>query len=264
MGKVNVSHFFKNIQKSVVKHSPEILTGIGIAGMLTSTVLAVKATPKAIKICEEFKRVRIENNEEEPTKMEYVKVAWKHYIPSAITAASSVACLIGANSVHAKRTAALATVYKISENALAEYKEKVVETIGEKKEKAVQDKIAEKKVKENPINTKSIILTEKGDTLFYEPLCRHYFKSDIEKVRKAINDMNEKILSDPFNSGVSLNDFYDSLGIPETDVGDNIGWNLDTGVLKVYMSPQGIEDGSEYDGKLCWVMNYENSPSYNF
>ena len=45
MGKESLTNFVKNAQTALTKHSPEILTGIGIAGMVTTTVLAVKATP---------------------------------------------------------------------------------------------------------------------------------------------------------------------------------------------------------------------------
>ena len=48
--KTNVSKIMKDIKITMSKRSPEILTGLGIAGMITTTVLAVKATPKAIKL----------------------------------------------------------------------------------------------------------------------------------------------------------------------------------------------------------------------
>ena len=46
--KLNVSKLCKDAKVMVSKRSPEILTGLGIAGMITTTVLAVKATPKAL------------------------------------------------------------------------------------------------------------------------------------------------------------------------------------------------------------------------
>ena len=50
MKKFNLSCMFKDTKKTFVKHSPEILTGVGIAGMITTTVLAVRATPKAMQL----------------------------------------------------------------------------------------------------------------------------------------------------------------------------------------------------------------------
>ena len=45
---MTLSKFVMDTKRMVYKHSPEILTGIGVAGMITSTILAVKATPKAL------------------------------------------------------------------------------------------------------------------------------------------------------------------------------------------------------------------------
>ena len=73
MGKNNVTKLVKRVTTSISKRSPEILTGIGIAGMVTAGVLAVKATPKAMLLLEEA-----EKEKNEPlTKMEVVKTAWK-------------------------------------------------------------------------------------------------------------------------------------------------------------------------------------------
>ena len=131
MDKKTIAATIRNMQTAVKKHSPEILTGIGIAGMITTTVLAVRATPKALILIEE-KKDELEVNELTPK--ETVQAAWACYIPTAVIGTVSIACLIGASSVNMRRRAALATAYTLSESALKEYQEKVVETIGEKKE----------------------------------------------------------------------------------------------------------------------------------
>ena len=149
MNKLNAMSIAKNARMFISKHSPEILVGVGIAGMVTTTILAVKATPKALKLLEEAERKNIDKQlddgiDEADIKnglppLEVIKVSWKPYIPAAITCATSIACIIGASSVHVRRNAALATAYKLSETALNEYKEKVIETIGEHKEKIVKE-----------------------------------------------------------------------------------------------------------------------------
>ena len=131
MQKPNLTKICRNVKTATVKHSPEILTGVGIAGMITTTVMAVRATPKAIQLLDEEKR-RQQADKLEP--MDVVKTAWKCYIPAAVTGTVSVACLIGASSVNARRNAALTAAYTISESTLRDYQKKVVETIGEKKE----------------------------------------------------------------------------------------------------------------------------------
>ena len=131
----NLAKLVKSTQYFISKHSPEILTGLGIAGMLTTTFLAVKETPKALELIEEAQC----DKGEALTVVEKAKACWKCYIPAAATATCSIACLVGASSVSSRRNAALATAYKISETAFSEYKSKVVETLGEKKEEAIRE-----------------------------------------------------------------------------------------------------------------------------
>ena len=179
MSKTNATKFFKRIGMSVSKRSPEILTGIGIAGMATTVVLAVRVTPKALKLIEDRKKELYpldDNGEVVMPKTEVIKAAWKSYIPAAVTGVMSITCLIGASSVNARRNAALYSAYKLSETALTEYKDKVVETIGEKKEKAVRDAVAKDKIEKNPVTKKEVIITEKGNTLCYDTISGRYFR----------------------------------------------------------------------------------------
>lgn len=172
MNKPNVSKMFKDFQKLTKKHSPEILTGLGIAGMVTTVVLAVKATPKAMELIEKEKTFKEKEAHEggiftkederyafELTPIETVKAAWKPYIPAVLSGTASIACLIGANSVHARRNAALYSAYKLSTTALTEYRDKVVETIGEKKEHAIRDKVVKEKMEKNQPKNETVIVT---------------------------------------------------------------------------------------------------------
>ena len=126
MKKFNLCCMFKDARKTLVKHRPEIRTGVGIAGMITTTVLAVRATPKGMQLIDG----KEQEEQRELTKLETVKAAWKPYMPAVVTGTLSTACLIGASSVSLKRNAALAAAYTLSDTAFREYKEKVVETIG--------------------------------------------------------------------------------------------------------------------------------------
>ena len=261
MNKQTLSKLARDTRISLSKHSPEILMAIGITGMITTTVLAVKATPKALLLIEDRKN---ELEVETLTPVETVKTTWKCYVPAAVSGATAIACLVGSNSVNSKRNAALATAYKLSETAFTEYREKVVETIGEKKEKVVRDKISEKQIKENPVTKTEIIMTGKHKTLFFDPLSHRYFYSSIENLRRAENTLNKEIICDPFDAGVTVNDFYDEIGIPQTATGDNLGWNLRVGMIDIYTSAQKIEDDEEHEGEPCLVINFSNPPKYEF
>lgn len=252
MHKPRVSTVIKSIRKSVTRHSPEILTGIGIAGMVTTTVLAVKATPKALRLLEEAQR----ESEDGLTGTDKVKVCWKCYIPAAVTGVVSVSCLIGASSVNNRRNAALATAYKLSETALTEYRDKVVETIGEKKEQLVREKVAEEHIKKNPVSKNEVLITQKGETLCYDSISGRYFKSDIDKIKKTVNDLNRRMLNDMY---ISLNEFYYELDLDGIGVGDDLGWNIDNGFIDIDFGSQLADDGTP-----CVVINYSLAPRYDY
>lgn len=254
MNKVSLVKTTANVRQFINKRSPEILTGIGIAGMLTTTVLAVKATPKAMQLIEERKT---EEWTEKLTPLEIVKTAWKPYIPAIVTGVTSTVCLIGASSVSAKRNAALATAYKLSETALNEYREQVIETIGEKKEKTIRDKVAEERVKKNPVSKNEVFVTNTGRTLCFDPISARYFYSSIETIKKAENNLNKEMLH-AFSGYVSLNDFYDEIGLDHTSVGDDLGWNTDK-LIDINFSSQ-LND----NGEPSVVLDYLVAPNYNY
>lgn len=251
MKKPNIGAIVKSARASLVKHSPEILTGLGIAGMLTAGVLAVKATPKALQLIEQTKT---EYEVDELTAGETVKAAWKCYIPSVAIAAVSTACLIGANSVNARRNAALAAAYTLSDSALREYREKVVETIGEEKEKEVRDKVNKDKLKKNPKKDSDVVVVNKGDVLCYEPLSGRYFKSTLEAIKSAENELNKALIN---SMSVTLNDFYDELGLDHTKIGYDLAWWVEDGPVELEYSPQIADDGTP-----CIVVEYKRAPKH--
>lgn len=251
--KFDLSKFTKTAGEKMAKHSPEILVGAGIVGMVTTVVLAVKATPKAVILMEEKKK---EEQVEKLTPVETIKATWKCYIPTVAMGALSTACIVGASTVNMKRNAALATAYTSTAAALKEYQEKVIDTIGEKKEKAIKDAIARDKIEKNPVRNNEIIYTGKGETLCYDAHGGRYFKSDIDKIRKAVNELNRTMTYDHY---VSLNDFYYELGLKTTTGGEDLGWNLDNGLIEVHFSSQLTEDGDP-----CLVIDYSVAPRYDY
>jgi len=253
MNKLAVPQFFKDFRNALVKRSPELLTGIGIAGMLTSTCLAVGATPKALKLIEMKKE---EDNVDKLPKVEVVKTCWKCYVPTVVTAAMSVACLTLASRENLKRNAALATAYTLSETALREYKEKVVETIGEKKEQIIRDKIDKERIEKNPVDKANVIVTGKGESLCLDSVTGRYFYSNIDQINKAVNFLNRRMLNEGY---VSLNEFYEEIGLKWIDVGDQLGWNTDRGLIELSFGTQLAEDDIP-----CIVINYTVAPRRDY
>ena len=254
MNKEGLKRTIKSAERVLTKYSPGILTGIGIAGMIGATFMAVKATPKALYLIETKKE---EAEVEKLTSVETIKTCWKCYIPATLTTVLSAVCLIGASTVSTKRNAALATAYSISEAALREYQAKVVEVIGEKKEKAVRDAVAKDQIERDPV-TKSevVIIDSNSNTLCYEPLSGRYFKSTIDKIKKAEIKLDRQMIQEMY---VSLNDFYWEIGLDETDLGDKMGWNLSKGYMDLSFSSQLADDGTP-----CAVIVYGIPPVYDY
>lgn len=281
MNKPSLSAIAKGVRTAMKKHSPEILTGIGIAGMITTTIMAVRATPKALRLMDEEIKIRLHNNTQDEQENveglikvpddkhgEYghyrlpatttIKTVWKPYLPAAITATASIACLIGASSVNLKRNAALATAYSLSETALREYKSKVIETIGEKKEKSIRDAVSKDKMDKTPIKNNEVIITGSGDTLCFDVHTGRYFNSDINMIKKAVNELNHRMLTD-INGFISLNEFYYEIGLQTVERGDDLGWHVEKGLIDLSFSSQLAPDG-----KPCLVIDYGVAPQYDY
>lgn len=253
MTKADLAKIATNLKVSLVKHSPEILTGIGIAGMVATTVLAVRATPKALRCIADA-----EDEKQDPlTPVETVKTCWKCYIPATVTGVASIACLVGGSTVSNKRNAALAAAYTLSDTALREYREKVVETIGEKKEQAVRDAVAQERIeKVKPNQTKEIIKTGHGTTKCYDYYTDRLFESDIDKIKEAVNELNAQMLEDGY---VSLNDFYYALGLHSAGLGQNVGWSYNRDrLVKLSLSSQ-LDDGVP-----VMVVDFQTAPYYGY
>jgi hypothetical protein len=254
MNKFNLSELFGVTKEFTIKHSSEILTGIGIAGLISTSILTGKATLKASKILEDERENR---KEDISNNKEIVKICWKPYIPAVMTGVASISCIIFASSQNYKRNAALATAYGLSETALREYKDKVVEVIGEKKEKSIKEAIAKDKIESNPVDSKEIIFTGKGETLCYDSISGRYFKSDIEDIKSACNKANSELIKLGY---ISLNDFYYEIGLEANKLGDLLGWNVSKDdLIDLNFSSQLATDGTP-----CLVLDYIVMPKYDF
>lgn len=240
------------IKTGFQKRSPEILFGIGIGGMFVSTILAVRATPKALKKIDEAKKA----NGGEVSKTEAVKAAWTCYVPTAGTMIFSVTCLVGSNSIHRRRLAAAATAYSITDTAFRTYRDKAIDIIGEKKEKTIREAAAAEKVPDD-IENRVVYVSSKGTTRCFDVLTNQQFDSDMETIRSAVNNLNERLLYEHF---LTLNDFYDELRIPLVDdrLGNELGWHIDDGLLEVTFTSKLI-DGTPY-----LVLDYISAPRYDF
>lgn len=248
---LNLSTLTKEVTRYFSKNSTAILTGLGIAGIGATVISTVSATIDAVDKIEKYEE---ETGTEDISKKEIVQVAWKSYIPTIGIAAATTACFIGAQQINTKRNMALATLYAMTNDSFKEYQEATIAKLGEKKEKEVQDEVSRKRLEEHPVSSSEVIITD-GDTLCYDPWSGRYFRSSMEKIRGAVNTVNEDLKSE---LRMSLNDFYFLLNLPSTKCGDVTGWNIDK-PMSVYFSSQIAENDEP-----CLVLNYHTEPSEDF
>lgn len=235
------------------KNASTILTVAGGIGVIATTVLAIKATPKALALLEEEKN----SKGEELTVLETVKVAGPAYIPTILTGASTIACIFGANILNKRQQAALMSAYALLDKSYKEYKDKVKEMYGEDTDKRVRQEIAKDKYEDNPYPL------EDDKMLFYDEFSQRYFESTMENVLKAEYEINRMLAKD---YGVFLNEFYCLLGIPNTDYGDYLGWSTAELVEMNWYSWVEFKHTKTVlvDGLECVIISMVTEPTFDF
>lgn len=230
---MDLSLITKNTGMLLKQNSSTILTGLGVAGSIGSFVLAVKATPLAVRkldVAYQDKNNALydENGETELpavplTKIEVIRTVWKDYVPAVGLQVVTIGCIVGSQSINLRKQAALISAFGISEAALREYQERMaVET--PTKDRKVRDDIARDKMENDPVSSKEVLLIGNGDQLFYESHTGRYFNSTMQKVQKAVNDLNFQVLNQDY---ASQNDFYNMIGLPTVTQGDEMGWTTE-------------------------------------
>lgn len=233
------------------KHSPEILVGLGIAGAASSVVFAIKATPKAIiQLDGKKKELGVEKLEAK----EIIKTAAPVYIPTAVSFAVSAACIIGASSVNARRNAALTAAYTLSESTLRTYRDKVLETVGEDKEREIRQSVAIEQQKKAPEEKAVIVNSSAGQMKCFDSLSGRYFAATRNQIDKAVNEFNRQLRDD---MRISLNEWYDLIGLDQNKLGDMLGWDIDRGYIETCYASR-LDD----EGTPCLVVNYVEPPHY--
>jgi hypothetical protein len=184
-----------------------------------------------------------------------VPLVWTLYIPPVTTGLLTVTCIIAANRIGNRRAAAIAAAYSLTERAFEEYRNKVVERIGERKEELVRADIAQDRLNENPPSSREVLMIGPGDVLCMEGLTGRYFNSNVETLRGAENQINACIIHDMY---ASLSDFYDLIGLQHTDISDEMGWNVDK-MLDLHFA-----SAIAPDGRPCISFSFRVVPIRNY
>lgn len=250
----------KIAQRSIGAHSPAILTGIGAAGVLTTALLTGHATIKAVRKVDAANSERrypgstanidpIEDNDLTP--IEVFQLVWLDYVPAFISAAGTVAAVIGSNQIASRRNAAVMSLYSVAQAGAEEWESKARGHLTPEQAQQIDDETAQTAIDRNPNGSAQIFATGSGRDLILDPQSGRYFYSTQESVQKAVNEINRRAM---FESSASQNEFYSLLGLPRIGFGNQMGWR-DDHHLEIDFGA-GIAQG----GEPCLVMNYRETP----
>lgn len=218
-----------------------ILTCVGSAGVIATTVMAVKATPKALQLIDDA----VEEKGSELTRFELVKTAGPAYITTAVMGATTISCIFGANVLNKRHQAALTSAYALLNTSYKEYKAKVLELYGEEGEQKVRTELAQDKFEEQEVKNE-----DDGKLLFYDEYSQRFFKATSETVLRAKYEINKEVTC---NYYATMNELYALLDIPPIADGEKIGWSSTlmyemywTDWVDFWTEQVELEDGTEY------------------
>ena len=240
-------------------NSTTILTAVAVAGTVSTAVLTGRATFKAARLIDAEKRIEREALSSENstagnldlTLFSKIKLVWRHYIPPFVSGITTITCIVVANKIASKKIAALAVASGISERALQEYKNKVVEKMGERSERNMRDEIAQDRVNKNPPNSREVILAGTGRVLCYDMATGRYFQSTIEEIKRAENKINHTLNNQMY---ASASEFYDEIGLPPTTYSDSVGWDANNQVEVVFSTTMSSNE------QPCIAIDFVNPP----
>ena len=239
------------------RNGSTILTVLGGVGVVVTSVLAVKATPKAMRLINEAEQEK----GEELTKWEIVQSAGPVYLPSLVMGIATIACIFGANVIGRRQQAALASAYALLDQTHKEYKRKVVDVYGSGVDQKVRTEIAKDHYDEEEFEDEY----EEDDSkiLFYDQFSRRYFRSTMKEVLKAEYNTNRQLA---VNTGVYLNEFYEFLDLAPITAGKELGWSI--GILKSHYWASWIEFDHEKfetdDGLEGYIIQMRYEPVIDF
>jgi hypothetical protein len=172
-------------------NSSTILTWVGAAGVVATAVMAVKATPKALKLIDEAK----EEKGEELSKIEVVDVAAPVYIPTVLMGVSTIACIFGANILNKRNQAALMSAYALLDNSYKEYMRKTEELYGDEADTQIKEELAKENYEEG-------IIIPREEELFFDFKTLQYFHASMDEVVQKVtmdDGLECYIINTPFD-----------------------------------------------------------------
>lgn len=248
---MSIETFINRTQTQIKENSPTILAALGVAGVLTTGVLAHKAGRYYQQQVIEATNV-LDPNDRVLTGKEKFEMGWKRHIPAIVIGGTTVACIIASASISNRRHTMLVSAVTLGEAAYREYRDKAEAVMGKAKSEKVVEEIAKDKVA--AAEGKELVFLGDDKVIFFDELTGRFFSSSRLDIEKAEIEINRRILGDMY---ASQNDWYDILGIAHVSEGDNVGWNNDFPLEVVFTA-------TVKDDKPVFALSYRHAPKLGF
>lgn len=216
--------------------SPTILTCLGAAGVILTSVTAVRATPKALQKIKQDSRINHDGDPDAYTRVEAFRSAWTYYIPASAIGAATIVCIFGANILSKRQQAAITSAYALVNNAYQDYTKKVKELYGEETHQKIIDSIVKENCEDIYISTPGICGTSSLDfdehdpadnRLFYDSFSKRYFESSVIRVLEAEYHLNRNLF---FGKYTCVDSFYELLELEPIEGGEYLTWPPEDGI----------------------------------
>lgn len=247
-----MNEIVKNVGSFLTKNRRIIVTGGTIISFGVTMVSAVVDSRKA-----DLTIAKLKENGKEPDKKELAKVYAKSYWKTAVLFSFTVAMVACNSYFDAKEITGLASAYALTEKKLVDFKEATTAIVGEKKTDEIEKEVTKKNLSKAVASNNAIINTGNGTTLFFDDWSGRLFYSDIEKVRRAVNDLNQDMFDDGY---VSADDLYWRLGLPQSGMGTHMGWCMDASKKFNVSFGSMLTENDE----PCVTIHFSEPPYYNF
>lgn len=269
---MKVKQMAKVVMKFVDENLPLILTIAAECGLVATVVSAVHDAPKAKDAISETKDEKAKELQETSDRVlvvENVKLnAWEYfkclapvYWRTAVCATGTGLCIFFAYHTQHKRYLAALGLLALREKDLEKYKNKVKELFGESKAEKVENELANDIIQMAPMEDENTFFTMYGNQLFYDTASHSWFRSNLNAVKKGINDFNAQLMHDKEASVDDLCYHYGFEQMAEAGLSRNI-WTYDDN-KENQLVPKFRFSGHPVTQEACTVITYDRLPVYH-
>lgn len=250
---------------AIAKHRRTILTIVEIGSFVYGVYRSYKDGPKFKAMLEEIKSNDISTGQ----KVKKFIVVSAPVIGAAVVNVTAAVCnqKIASKEIAqlGSDLAGVTTALNISQSLKAATENKAREILGDEAVDKVHEAVAKGMANDDilpspspkgPVMIPDIIQTGHGNDIFLDGWSGRRFYSDINFIKKVVNDCNYQLMNDMY---ISLNEFYANLGLPSIDSGHSLGWNMDYGQIDLDYYAE-LDDAD----RPVTVMRFRSEPSFRW